>query len=503
MGETSEEAPRTAKHILVVDDEETVCRMLSAALSAEGYQVTVARNGREALRHLSIQPYDLIISDIRMPGMDGLALLKETKKVSPEPLVVIMTGYTEIAYVLDALRNGAAGFLVKPFSIDDLRFTIGTAFLRRETQDEVVRLKTLARVSEITRELVRTLDIKPLAELVVDVAAMEAKANRASLMLSDRDGAVLTIVAARGLPADVVTSTCLPLGEGIAGHVAQSGNPLVINSGEELEPWLRERLHLRHIGPAASVPLISLPMVSEGKPLGVLNLSRPNGAAHFTDSDVNLLSILADQATIAIRNAQLFQQVRELYLGAIQAVALTVQAKDAYTHGHSDRVAEYTVSLAHALGLPSEEEEDLRVAALLHDIGKIGVREEVLNKPGPLTPEEFAHVKQHTLIAERILRPITELGDIVDIIKHEHEYWDGNGYPSGIRGGEIPLGSRIIAVVDAFHAMTSDRPYRRAMSVAKALDILRQGAGKQWDARIVNAWLEIVDHVLNDGVIAG
>jgi len=448
---------------------------------------------------LGIYSCDLVISDIRMPGMDGLTLLKKTKQVSPRPLVVIMTGYTEISYVLEALRLGAAGFLVKPFSIDDLRFTIRTAFRRQETQEEIVRLKTLARISEITRELVRTLDIKPLAKLVVDIAATEANANRSSLMLADRAGTALTIVAARGLPADVVAHTSLPLGEGIAGHVAQSGNPLVINSDEEMEPWIRERLHLHHVGPAASVPLISLPMVSEGKPLGVLNLSRPNGAARFTESDVNLLSILADQATIAIRNAQLFQQVRELYLSAIQSVALTVQAKDAYTHGHSDRVAEYTVALASTLGLPPEEEENLRVTALLHDIGKVGIREEVLHKPGPLTPDEFEHVKTHPLVAERILRPITELGEIVDGIKHEHESWDGSGYPSGLRGDEIPLSSRIIAVVDAFHAMTSDRPYRRAMSVAEALDILRQGAGKQWDARIVDAWLEIVDDVLNDG----
>ncbi|NOZ05832.1 MAG: response regulator [Chloroflexi bacterium] len=482
--------------ILVVDDEESVCTMVSETLELQGFQVSMAHDGNEALSQIRGQSFHLIVSDIRMPGMDGLALLKETMRVSPATLMIIMTGHADMHYVLEALRNGAAGFLVKPFSIAELRTAIQTALQRKQNEDELVRLQTLTHVSEISRELVRTLDLKMLTQLVVNIAAQEANAKRTSLMLTDRTGRELSIAAATGLPAEVVSATRVKLGEGIAGYVAETGQVLVINEGDDLEPWLQERLHLPDAGSALSVPLVSLPLVSDGKPLGVLNLSRAKGAPRFSESDINLLSILTDQATTAIRNAQLFQQVRDLYLRTIQSIAMAIQAKDPYTHGHSDKVADYTLSLSQTLGLGPEEIENLYTAALLHDIGKIGVREEVLHKPGPLTPEEYEHVKTHPLVAEQILRPISELGDIVDCIKHEHENWDGSGYPSGLRGEEIPRGARIIAVVDAFHAMTSDRPYRKAMSVEQALDILRNGAGRQWDPRVVAAWLEIVDEVV-------
>jgi len=492
MNDISDQATPAPTNILVVDDEDLVCDMVSEALTSVGHRVTTTQSGEEALRQMQTRSFRVVVSDIRMPGMDGLTLLRETKGITPEPLVIIMTGHAYMQYVLEALRNGAAGFLVKPFTIEDLYFAVHTALQRRQAQEELVRLKTLSRVSEISRELVRTLDLRPLTQLVVDITAQEVKAVRASLMLIDSTGEELTIVAARGLPPEVISSTRLRIGEGVAGYVAQSGQVLVINEDQETDPWLQKRLHLPDIGSALSVPLVSIPLMGDGRPVGVLNLSRTKGSPHFTDSDVNLLSILADQATIAIRNAQLFQQVRDLYLRTIQSIAMTIQAKDPYTHGHSGSVAEYTVSLARALGQSPDEVENLRVAALLHDIGKVGVREEILHKPGPLTPEEYEHVKTHPLVAEQILRPISELGDIVDCIKHEHENWDGTGYPSGLREEEIPRGARIIAVVDAFHAMTSDRPYRRAMSVDKALQILREGAGQQWDPSVVGAWLDIV-----------
>ena len=482
--------------ILVVDDEVSVCNMVSETLGLQGFQVSMAHGGNEALSHIRGRSFDLIVSDIRMPGMDGLALLKEIRRMSPITLVIIMTGHADMHYVLEALRNGAAGFLIKPFSLEDLQTAVQTALHRKHTEEELVRLQTLAHVSEISQELVRTLDIKALTQLVVNLAVQEAGAERASLMLTTRAGTELMIAAATGLPAEIVSETRVKLGEGIAGYVAETGQMVVINEGDEVEPWLQERLHLPNAGSALSVPLISLPLTSNGKPLGVLNLSRRKGASPFSESDINLLSILTDQATAAIRNAQLFQQVRDLYLRAIQSIAMTIQAKDAYTHGHSDRVAIFTTALARALGLSVDEVENMRIAAQLHDIGKVGVREEVLHKPGPLTPEEYEHVKTHPLVAEQILRPISELGDIVDCIKHEHENWDGTGYPSGLSGEAIPRGARIIAVVDAFHAMTSDRPYRKAMSVEQALDILRNGAGQQWDPRIVAAWLGIVDNVI-------
>ena len=181
----------------------------------------------------------------------------------------------------------------------------------------------------------------------------------------------------------------------------------------------------------------------------------------------------------------------EMLIEAIKVLVCILQDKNEYTVGHSRRVAEYAVSIAERLALPQKEIENIRLAALLHDIGVIGIREGVLGKPGKLSAEEYDHVKTHPLVAERILKPIPELKDIVAYIKHKNEAYDGSGYPDGLKGEEIPLGARIIAVAEAFDAMTSDRPYRRATRPEEAMAELERKAGSQFDPKIVEIFRQI------------
>lgn len=186
------------------------------------------------------------------------------------------------------------------------------------------------------------------------------------------------------------------------------------------------------------------------------------------------------------------QQNQEMFLATMEALARTLEAKDRYTRGHSGRVAEYTVRLATALGIEVPQVESLRLASALHDLGKIGIRDEVLNKPSRLTPEEYDLIKQHPLIAVQILQPLAVVQDIIPWIKHHHERYDGGGYPDGLAGENIPLGARIIALADSFDAMTSDRPYRRALPLEVALEEVRQGAGRQFDPQLAEVWLKLM-----------
>lgn len=191
------------------------------------------------------------------------------------------------------------------------------------------------------------------------------------------------------------------------------------------------------------------------------------------------------------------RKIRTSFLNAITALAYALDAKDEYTSGHSQRVAGMSVAIASELDMPDDDIEKIRLAGLIHDIGKIGVRESVLNKPGKLTDKEFEHVKQHCELGQHILAPIAEHTEIPQIIKHHHERYDGTGYPDGLSQEQIPMGARILAVADAYDAMTSERPYRKAMEAKVASAEIERGKGNQFDPQVVDAFLKVRESMVS------
>jgi putative two-component system response regulator len=190
------------------------------------------------------------------------------------------------------------------------------------------------------------------------------------------------------------------------------------------------------------------------------------------------------------RVAKQTAKVREAFLNSLKSLALALEAKDKYTSGHSQRVADSAVNIAQRLKMAPEEIERLRFAALVHDIGKIGIKESVINKEGELTDEEYAYISTHSAIGENILKPVIEDKEILRMVRHHHERYDGRGYPDGLTGRNIPLGSRIVAVADMFDAMTSDRPYRKSVSHEIAIAELKRHASTQFDPQVVDAFIE-------------
>jgi putative nucleotidyltransferase with HDIG domain len=264
------------------------------------------------------------------------------------------------------------------------------------------------------------------------------------------------------------------------------GQPLIVNPPATLEKtW-----------PCPGVREMVLVSLSEGENcFGWLAAFNHNEGAQFGTVEASLLSSVGVILGIHSGNSELYEQQREFFAGVVRALTSAIDAKDPYTCGHSDRVARVSVRLAEELGCDRRQVETIYLSGLLHDVGKIGIDDTVLRKPGKLTDTEFEHIKTHTEIGYRILVDIKKLDEVLPVVLHHHEQWDGRGYPRGLAGENIPFLARIVAVADAFDAMGSDRPYRQGMCDEKLDAILRDGAGRQWDAAVVDAFFRARDDI--------
>jgi putative nucleotidyltransferase with HDIG domain len=270
---------------------------------------------------------------------------------------------------------------------------------------------------------------------------------------------------------------------GVNGRVARTGEAAIVGDTRLDPDYLRRD---PSNDPGAE---ISLPIWVDGRVWGVLNIEELSTYA-FDDDDVLLAETIAAQVGAAVHRAELFGETESALVTTLATLCDALEAKDRYTASHARDVALLAERVGARLGLDDRMLRDVRYAALLHDIGKIGVRTEIILKPGPLTPSEFEEMKAHVSIGADLLERIDVLAEVAPLVRAAHERADGTGYPAGLSGKQIPLGARIIAACDAYNAMTTERPYRRAMDQADALDELRLGAGSQFDADVIAA-LEI------------
>ena len=323
------------QRVLVVDDEALLRAIVRERLEMAGYQVEEASSGEEAIGKLGNGRYSVLLTDLCMDGMDGITLLGEWARRSPDTAGIVMSANAELGTAVNALKMGACDYITKPFNFEVLLLTIQNALRKKD----------------IERQLL--------------------------------------------------------------------------------------------------------------------------------DYRINLEKKVKEQTDL----------INSMYVRSIDALIKALEAKDYYTRGHSQRVTIYSVTIAREMGLPGEEIEKLRRAAILHDLGKIGVREGVLNKPGRLTDAEYGEIVRHPEVAMRILEPIPFFQPLLPAILHHHEWFDGRGYPGRLSGDRIPLASRIMAVADTFDAMTSTRAYRKALPVAEANAEIRRCAGTQFDPEIVPFFL--------------
>ncbi|MBW2689235.1 MAG: HD-GYP domain-containing protein, partial [Deltaproteobacteria bacterium] len=237
--------------------------------------------------------------------------------------------------------------------------------------------------------------------------------------------------------------------------------------------------------------VICAPLTDKEEVIGTITIANTVDGSSFGPSDLELLSTIAAQASIAIRNASLYEEQENMYLNTVQALVSAIEASDAYTRGHSERVTKYSVALAKRMGMEGDPLKQLEQAAVLHDIGKIGIDVALLHKKGKLTAADIDVLKLHPSIGVRILEPIHFLGTVREIIEQHHERYDGNGYPNGLSGGDWRLEGKILSVCDTYDAMTSDRPYRKALSHEIAIQEIHDHSGSQFDPEVASAFISL------------
>jgi len=329
------------------------------------------------------------------------------------------------------------------------------------------------------------LDIEDVLSSVFNNIVKTLKAEIGFLMLFDPGEEVLTIKRAHGLTKEVIKGTRIKMGESIAEMVAQSGEPMIIRRGTDaLQNKGRKRYEY--------INCICALLKTKKRLIGIINLNRKRDSEPFTEDDLNLLSTMAHEAATAIENVSLYRDLREGYLSIVHSMISALEVKDPYIKGHSDAVARYAVAIAKRLNISPQGIETIEMAALLHDIGKIGIHEDILNKPGKLDEEDWKDMEKHPEIGLKILNGVNFPWDIRSVIYHHHERYDGKGYPAGIKGKEIPLGARIIAVADSYDSITSERAYRKGLSKKAAIKELERVAGAQLDPEIVGVFVEML-----------
>ncbi|HET6352436.1 MAG TPA: HD domain-containing phosphohydrolase [Coriobacteriia bacterium] len=391
------------------------------------------------------------------------------------------------AIVLGAKQSGLM------FSQQDLRFldvlvseaviAMNNAHLFDERNQ---RVRELVALNQLATALGHSTELKSVLATAIHQIVTVTSADAGSIMLLDEDAETLTVAASVGVDPAIASTSRLRLGEGVAGWVAEHRRALVLP--RDRTPSFEHELVRDDVASS-----ICTPVVSKNKVIGVLNVSRVLGSKPFSQESFHVVSSFAGQLGIAIENARLFEELSKTFLGTIGALAAAVDAKDPYTFGHSTEVTRLAVATAEALELEEREVQRIRVAATLHDIGKIGIDADILLKSGALTPEERETINHHPAIGAGILAPLEFLREIVPYILSHHERYDGGGYPSGLSSEAIPLGARVISVADSYNAMVSDRPYRTGLSHQQAIDELRANSGTQFDPSVVRAFMRIVD----------
>lgn len=365
-------------------------------------------------------------------------------------------------------------------------FAIHRASLFDQLEHRVHELSTLFDVGKM---ITATLRIEDVQRFVVHAAAQAAHAEGSYLFLWDEREERLVVSALVGFLEKNVGRIKYRMGEGLAGWVFLEGRTANAPNLVADPRWKHEAEYEVHLTSGRALNAVVVPLRCGDKTLGVLGVVNKIGAPAFTENDQSLLTALAGQVAIAIENARLYEDVRGLSLAAVRSLVTAIDARDPYTRGHSENVTALAVQLAREMGWSGADLEMLEFAALLHDVGKIAVPDAVLRKVEPLTADEWDVIRLHPYHSGQIVKPVEPLQRIVSWVYHHQERWDGTGYPDGLKGEAIPLAARIIAVADAWNAMTTNRPYRKALSVAKALVKLERNAGTQFDPAVVEAFL--------------
>jgi HD-GYP domain-containing protein (c-di-GMP phosphodiesterase class II) len=443
----------------------------------------------------------MLISDLKMPGLDGLQLLEEIERESLDVLSVIMTGFGTVETAIEAMKRGAHDYILKPFKIEEVIHVVQKGLEFQRLRAENIRLRTAVTLYEVSQTIATSLDVNLVLDVILQAVLREVGADAVTLHRCGESGSrveqlctafpqVNGIVRARDLPD-------LSFGE-IVGAIERK--EAVLANGARTAKYVRGKSE-------AMTSFASVPLMNGNRLCGLLSAYSYRAGKAFDEGARKLMSILASRAAASLETARLYDDLlarnadltkvntalEENFRQTIVGFARALEESDRYTRGHSERVAVYSKVIAQGMSLSDSEVEMVRQSGLMHDIGKIGINTEMLNKPGKLTPEEVAIFQEHPDMGKRILEPIPFMKDLIPGVWCHHEHIDGRGYPQGLTGLDIPMLGRVIGIADAYDAMTSDRAYRRALSHAAAVAEIKRCSGSQFDPELAKIFLERIE----------
>lgn len=342
---------------------------------------------------------------------------------------------------------------------------------------------------EVSRAVSSSLDPDEVSKLVLKESRKAFGSDHASLFLRDEESGRLMLAAADGFSQNEMYNLKLMGGwEIINDYLDKKRKPIIVNDVHKDGIFKTKTLPVSH----EQLPVesfLAVPLETRGRMIGALLISNRERPGHvFNKEDRDLLLALSNNMAIAIVNARLYDRMKTLFISTITSLTRAIDAKDSYTSGHSERVMKYAVAIGQELGLDEETLENLRLASLLHDIGKIGIKESILMKPAKLLGYERRQIRMHPAIGARIVESIDDSRVIQRGILEHHERYNGSGYPNRLKAEEISLEGRIIAVADVFDALTTDRPYQKSVLKADVFNKIQEGASSLFDPRVVAAF---------------
>lgn len=477
--------PSSLPRLLIVEDEEQLAQLLAEFLTQEGFEVTVATEGRKALELITQQVFHLVLSDIEVPGIKGVELLRFLRGLDRPPEVVLMSGFGTMETAIAALRDGAFDYIPKPFRLDDLSLTLKKAYEHKILTDENIQLKESLTLYQLSFNLNQARSLDELAMTLKKFLLETFPCDLYFFLLRGGEDWLLqdqyTTRQGIGDPVEILRS--FSPGELIKRLVRMES---IFFTGRE-EPSLPQRVPVE-LPPFGMI----VPATFQGKILGVLGIFRSPPRPPFTPGERKTLEIIGSRLALSLENLNLVAHLEQTFIASIEGLINALEARDGYTRGHSERVARWAMLIGSLLHIPPHDLELLRRGALLHDIGKIGVKTDSLLRPATLEPEEYEEFKHHTIIGKRILEPIPFLKPVLPMVYLHHEHWDGSGYPLGLKGEEIPLLVRILSLADALEVMTTDRVYRKALTLAQTKEEIARCSGTQFDPELVALVLEFL-----------
>lgn len=362
-----------------------------------------------------------------------------------------------------------------------------SSYLETTTHKLELNEKKLESVTELSKALCSATDLEEILAMIIDKGLNLVNAKTGSLMLLDPETNYMKIKSAKGIPEKIQKKVRVKVGDGIAGFVAETGEPLLIKDIENAG-----RFSKKSSNKYETSSLITVPLKIKERIIGVFNINNKKTGDSFSEEDLELITLLAVYAAISIDTAQLQENLSKSVVSVVKLATNALEAKDAYTAGHSERVTEFGTEIAKYMGCSEEQVETIRQAGLLHDIGKIGISDAILLKPSRLTNEEFEIIKTHPAIGYAIVSPMNIDIKIREAVLHHHERYDGRGYPDGQKATDISIEARILCVADSFDAMTSTRAYRKSLQNNIVVKELIRCSNSQFDPDVAKAFLEIL-----------